>query len=120
MFICVRRLLTVGLILVSLWLGSSYAAAYWMTLRPHARFAEPVPAVPWATFEEHRLTTSDGADIGAWLANGEAGRPAVIVLHGHRGCRTGGLPLAQFFRQRGLPASSQAPRLRNSGGSGPG
>src|SRR4051812_3919596 len=89
-----RRLLAVALILGSLWLGSSFAAAYWLTLRPHARFAEPAPLVSWTKFEEHRLTTGDGEDIGVWFARGQADKPAVLILHGHRGSRTGSLPLA--------------------------
>src|SRR5262249_49183846 len=63
--------------------------------------AEPAPAVAWGTLEEHRLRTSDGKTLGAWFHRGPPDGPAVVVLHGNRGCRGDGLPAAEFFAGRG-------------------
>jgi alpha-beta hydrolase superfamily lysophospholipase len=96
------RLVVIGaLFLVVLWLVVSGIFVYALTRRPHARFAEPAPAVAWGTFEEHRLHTSDGEVLGTWFLRGPAEGPSVIVLHGNRGCRRNGLLAAEFFARQG-------------------
>jgi pimeloyl-ACP methyl ester carboxylesterase len=99
-----RRLRLLGvcaLLLPTLWLLLSLIFVYVLTRRPHARFPEPAPVVAWGTLEEHRLRTSDGETLGAWLHRGSPGGPSVVVLHGNRGCRGAGLPAAEFFAGRG-------------------
>jgi dipeptidyl aminopeptidase/acylaminoacyl peptidase len=99
-----RRLWQLGicaLLLAALWLLSSLVVVYVLTRRPHARFAEPAPALAWGTFEERRLKTSDGETLGAWLQRGPPDGPSVVVLHGYRGCRRDGLPAAEFFAGQG-------------------
>jgi pimeloyl-ACP methyl ester carboxylesterase len=99
-----RRLRWLGmgaLLLVVLWLLISLLFVYSLTRRPHAPFAEPAPTVSWGTFEEHRLRTSDGETLGAWLLHGPADGPSVLILHGNRGCRRDGLLAAEFFAGQG-------------------
>jgi len=99
-----RRLLFLGtcaLLLTALWLLLSLIVVYVLTRRPHARFDEPAPVVAWGVFEEHRLQTRDGETLGAWFHRGSPGGPSVVVLHGNRGCRRDGLPVAEFFAGRG-------------------
>jgi hypothetical protein len=97
-----RRLLILGGcvgFLAALWLSLSLLLVYLLTRRPHAPFAEPAPVVVWASFEEHRLRTGDGEELGAWFHRGAAGRPSVLVLHGNRGCRRDGLPAASVTEE---------------------
>src|SRR5262245_41314887 len=47
-----------------------------------APFAEPIPVADWGRFEQLRLKTSDGLEIGAWLATGSSDRPSVLLVHG--------------------------------------
>jgi pimeloyl-ACP methyl ester carboxylesterase len=102
-----RRLWLLGtwvLLVVALWLLVSLILVYALTRRPHARFAEPAPVVAWGTLEEHQLRTDDGETLGAWFHRGSPGGPSVVVLHGNRGCRGDGLPVAEFFAARGCAA----------------
>jgi alpha-beta hydrolase superfamily lysophospholipase len=96
-----RRLLAGAAMLTVLWLLASFAFVYLLTRRPHARFAEPAPQVAWGKLEEHRLTTSDGEDLGAWYHRSAESGPAVVVLHGFRGCRRNSLAAGEFFAERG-------------------
>jgi alpha-beta hydrolase superfamily lysophospholipase len=89
------------LLLVAVWLLGSLLVVYRLTHRPHALFAEPAPTVSWATIEEHRLQTSDGESIGAWLVRGKPDEPVVLVLHGFRGSRGASLPAAKFYAEQG-------------------
>jgi alpha-beta hydrolase superfamily lysophospholipase len=96
------RLLGIWTLLLStLWLLVSLIIAYTLTRRPHARFSEPAPVVAWGTLEEHRLRTSDGETLGAWLCRGSPEGASVLVLHGNRGCRRNSLPVAEFFAGQG-------------------
>src|SRR5260370_13104745 len=92
-----RWLVICTFLLPALWLLGSLIIVYVLTRRPHARFAEPAPAIAWGTLEEHRLQTSDGESLGAWLHRGPPDGPSVVVLHGNRGCRRDGLMAAEFF-----------------------
>jgi alpha-beta hydrolase superfamily lysophospholipase len=89
------------MIFPAVWLLISVILVFVLTRRPHDRFGEPAPTVPWGTLEEHRIRTRDGETLGCWLYRGLAERPAVVVLHGNRGCRRDGLPAAEFFAQKG-------------------
>jgi fermentation-respiration switch protein FrsA (DUF1100 family) len=85
-----RRLasgLAIALVVVMLWLAGSWLVAYRLTRRPRPWFAEPVPAVPWAKFEAHRLRSRDGHELGAWFYQGRVDAPSVLLLHGNRGSR---------------------------------
>jgi hypothetical protein len=58
-------------LLVAVWLLGSLLLVYKLTHRPHAPFAEPIPAITWGKFEEHQIRTSDGQTLGAvatWLS----------------------------------------------------
>jgi alpha-beta hydrolase superfamily lysophospholipase len=86
-----------AVLLPALWLLVSLTFVYVLTRRPHARFAEPAPAIAWGTLEEHRFRTSDGETLGAWLHRGRPDGASVVLLHGNRGCRRDSLPAAEFF-----------------------
>jgi alpha-beta hydrolase superfamily lysophospholipase len=88
-------------VLVVLWLMISFAAAYRLTHRPRARFAEPAPRVAWGTLENLRIDTGDGQTLGAWFADGRTDAPSVLVLHGNKGSRFNSLPRAGTFAARG-------------------
>jgi alpha-beta hydrolase superfamily lysophospholipase len=98
-----RRLLFLAGLAVGLWLLSSYAVAYRLTRRPRPAFEEPAPAVTWGTVQSLRLTTADGEQLGAWFIDGRADRPAVLLLHGHGGCRCNGLKQAELLASAGCP-----------------
>jgi pimeloyl-ACP methyl ester carboxylesterase len=66
-------------------------------------FAEPPPALAWGTPEPLRLEAADGQEFGAWLIPGEPGRPAVVLLHGHGGCRSCCLKEAELCASAGSP-----------------
>ena len=93
-------LLLLGAIL-TLWLFASLAGAYALTRRSQPPFPEPVPAVGWANFECHRLTTVDGQHIGAWLAVGAADAPAVLLIHGIGASRSACLSRAKMLAAQG-------------------
>lgn len=71
-----------------LWLGSSAVVTWKLTRRSAPQFAESASGVSWGTVEEHRLTTCDGQQIGAWLVRGAPQRGCVLLLHGNGGSRT--------------------------------
>ncbi len=97
------------------WLLVSAAVAYKLTRRPHAPFAEPIPAVSWAAVEPLRLRACDGLEIGAWFMSGSEGGPSVILLHGYNRCRSDSLTLAEMLVHEGY--SVLAITLRSHGDS---
>jgi len=98
-----RRLLIIVVLLAVLgWLGSSGVATWKLTRRPLPPFAEPPPEVDWGRLEPHRLTTSDGQQIGAWLARGDSSRGCVLMAHGIGACRAEFLPLIEFLAGEGF------------------
>ncbi len=97
--------------LVPLWLLVSLAAAYRLTHRSRPRADEPAPRVAWATFEPHRIATSDGHDLGAWFAPGRDDLPSVVLLHGNGGSRGSLLDRAELLAGEGysvLPVTLRA------------
>ena len=100
-----RRTLKAGAVslfaLVVAWLLLSCSAAWLMTRRAHAPFAEPPPSVTGTICEQVRLDTSDGQQLGAWFVQGKEDGPSVIVLHGHRGCRRDMIGLAGMLNAAG-------------------
>ncbi len=96
------KLARISLYLLGVWLGLSGFVAYKLTHRRSAPFAEPVPVVPWARFEAHRLRTDDGHEIGAWYAPGrDESAPVVILIHGNGGQRSHVLSRAQLVAEAG-------------------
>ncbi len=96
-----RRLAALAVLLPLGWFVASLLFVYVLTRRPHARFAQPAPAVSWGTLEEHRLRTRDGETLGAWFLGGPADGPSVLVLHGYRGSRWNSLSAGEFFHVQG-------------------
>lgn len=92
------RSLCVALVL---WIIISWAAAYRLTRRRHARSPEPIPARASKGYEATRLKTRDGEDLGAWYREGEDNRPSVLLLHGNGGNRGNCLATAEIFAAAG-------------------
>ena len=95
-----RRLLAiVALAGLIIWLGSSALVAWKFTRRSGAPFPEPPPQVAWAKVEAHRLETSDGQEIGAWLVRGDPQKGCVLLLHGNGDSRRQMLPVMQCLAE---------------------
>ena len=113
-----RRWAFSGLAVVFLlagWAGSSAYVAYRLTRRAQPVFAEPVPAVTWASWEPVKLTTQDGFSIGAWHSSGEPDKPVIVLLHGNGASRGVTLPVAKCLASAGY--SLLAVSLRGHGDS---
>jgi alpha-beta hydrolase superfamily lysophospholipase len=95
-----RRAIIALTIALVYWLGASGVVAWTLTHRIHGPFAEQLPRLGFPV-ETYRLTTSDGLQLGAWLARGEAGKPAVLLLHGLHGRRGNGIPLMKRLHDDG-------------------
>jgi alpha-beta hydrolase superfamily lysophospholipase len=84
-----RRLLRTLLVVFAAWFLASGFAAWKLTHRPKAAFAEPAPLLAGGVeIVSHRLTTSDGEEIGTWFVRGRPGRGTVVLLHGNGSCRS--------------------------------
>jgi len=79
------------------WLGSSGLVAWKLTRRTRDPFPEPPPAVDSAEVESHRLKTSDGHEIGAWLVRGDRRKGCVLLIHGNGASRHQMLPVMQWL-----------------------
>ncbi len=93
-------LLSLG-VLLTLWLLASLAVAYRFTRRPQPPFSEPLPTADWGEFEPHRLKTSDGQEIGAWLVVGAGDAPSVLLIHGIGASRSACLSRAKMLATDG-------------------
>ena len=93
-------LLALG-VLLTLWLLASLAVAYRLTRRPQPPFPEPLPAADWGKFEPHRLKTSDGQEIGAWLVVGARDAPSILLIHGIGASRSACLSRAKMLATQG-------------------
>ncbi len=97
--------------LTALWLLGSFLVAHRLTRRQGSPFEEPAPRVSWASFEAVRLPTRDGHELGAWFADGRAGAPSVVILHGNGGHRGHSLSRAHLLAGVGcavLPVTFRA------------
>ncbi len=96
-----RWLLALTFVIVG-WLLASVAAAYRLTHRQRPPFAEPSPRVAWGPIESHRIATSDGEEVGAWLVDRRDQAPSVLVLHGNNGSRKNSLGRAEMLASQGF------------------
>ena len=95
-----RRVLAIVILAgLILWLGSSALVAWKFTRRSDAPFAEPPPQVAWANVEGHRVETSDGQQLGAWLVRGDRQKGCVLLLHGNGELRRQMLPVMQWLAE---------------------
>ena len=81
------------------WLGASALVAWKFTRRDRPPFPEPPPQVAWANVEGHRLETSDGQQLGAWLVRGDRQKGCVLLLHGNGSLRGEMLPVMQWLAE---------------------
>ena len=79
-----RRWIIAVLTVLIVWLLVSSVVAFCLTRRPRARFEEPAPSVAWGPLEDHRITTRDGQEIGAWFVMGAAAAVFAAGELGHR------------------------------------
>ncbi len=97
----IRRWLIFAVVACFSWLLISFGVAYKLTRRPRPVFAEPAPNVSWGRLEEHRITASDGEQLGAWYAQEADDGASVLLLHGSRGCRGNSLSRAALLALKG-------------------
>jgi alpha-beta hydrolase superfamily lysophospholipase len=97
---CKRWLVSLA-VLLTVWLLVSLAVAYRLTRRSQPPFSEPLPTVDWATFEPHRLKTSDFQEIGAWLVAGAGNASTVLLIHGIGASRSACLTRAKMLATHG-------------------
>jgi uncharacterized protein len=88
-------------VLVTVWILVSLAVAYRLTRRAQPQFSEPLPTADWGKFEPHRLETSDGQEIGAWLVVGAEDAPTVLLIHGIGASRSACLSRARMLSTQG-------------------
>lgn len=96
-----RFLLTISILLLT-WLASGALAAWKLTRRFGPAVA--VEAKPdWAglSIEDHRIATSDGHQLGAWLVRGHPDRAAILILHGNNASRSASRGVMRFLADRG-------------------
>lgn len=99
-----KRLTILGGAFVAIWLAATYAAVVYMTGRATPLRSEPAPTVVWGAIEPFRLKSADGQELGAWFIPGRrSDLPAVLILHGNGGSRTGCLPEAELLAGAGAP-----------------
>ena len=96
-----RSMIMLSVILLG-WCVISLIVAYRLTHRLRPRFEEQVPRLARGVFENHRLKTSDGEEIGAWFIDGCDDSPSVLVLHGNGGSRMSSLSRANIFTSIGF------------------
>jgi alpha-beta hydrolase superfamily lysophospholipase len=83
-----RKLLAIVLLAGLIgWLAASALVAWEFTHRSRAPFPELPPVVAWGKVEPHRLATSDGQELGAWLVRGDSQKGSVLLLHGNGSSR---------------------------------
>ena len=96
-----QRVMVASAILCFAWLLVSAAVAYRLTHRLKPQIPESVPTLAWARLENHRISTRDGEDLGAWFINGRDNAPGVLILHGHKGKRGNSLSRAEILAAQG-------------------
>jgi uncharacterized protein len=79
------------------WLVSSALVVRGFTRRFRPAFPEPPPTVAGQLAEPHRITTSDGQEIGAWFVRGKPDKGAVLLLHGINASRGQMLPVMELL-----------------------
>ena len=94
-----RRLLITVLAGLVIWLATSALVTWKFTRRSGGPFPEPPPEVAWAKLEAHRLKTSDGQELGAWLVRGDPQKGCVLLLHGNGGSRREMLLVMQYLAE---------------------
>ncbi len=110
-----RRAIRLLLVALVTWLATS-AVATWILVRRHRpRYLEPIAAEDSKRFQDLRVSTRDGADLGAWFVPAPHADVAVLVLHGQGGSRTIEAPDVRFFADHGLAVL--CPSLRAHGDS---
>lgn len=82
-----RILLLILGVILTCWLGISYAVTKSLTSRKTRRQPEPIPADVGVALQDVRIQCRDGIELGAWLFEGDADQPCLILLHGNGGSR---------------------------------
>ena len=82
------------------WLAASGVMMWKLTHRRREAAPEPLPEVAWANFEEHRLSTTDGEQLGVWLIRRDRPRGCVLVLHANGGSRSSSIRVVRFIAEQ--------------------
>jgi uncharacterized protein len=91
----------VAVVAFVVWLVSSALVVRGFTQRFKPPFPEPPPTVAGRLAESHRITTSDGQEIGAWFVRGQPDKAAVLLLHGINASRGQMLPVMELLAKAG-------------------
>ena len=110
-----RWLIVASMVLLVGWIGSATLVVHRLTRRERPPFPEAPPEIGWGRIEEHRLATSDGEELEAWLVRGPPEGPSVVVLHGKGGSCAASLGRAELLAELG--ASPLVISLRAHGSS---
>jgi uncharacterized protein len=102
----IKWLVTLTVLGLISWLGSSYWVAYRYTHRSQPIADEKIPTIAWGDIEPFRLTTVDREQIGAWFIEGREKQPVVLLLHGNGACRSTCLGPAELLASAGCAVLS--------------
>lgn len=84
------------------WIAVSGVVTWKLVQRERPPRVERVPEGYADQLRPLRLTASDGIEVGAWLREGQPGRPAVVLVHGNGGSRTQMLGTQLLLGDQGL------------------
>lgn len=97
-----RWLLRLGVSALLIWLGVSGAATWRLSHRERPVHPELVPPAWASELQTLRLLADDGVQFGAWFQAGRDGLPAVVLVHGNGGSRSGMLAIQLMLHDQGL------------------
>lgn len=95
----VKILIAAGLILIMLWLGLSFGAA-WYIVRPHPRSFGDDKTLAGKAVEPVTVRTEDGISLSAWYLQNTTNR-GVLLMHGYTADRRQLEDHAEYYFSRG-------------------
>jgi uncharacterized protein len=101
-----RFLVLMAILALGGWLASTAVVAKKFTQRRRPLSPTKTPKVSWGNIEDHRLKTSDGQEIGAWLVRGKPDKPCTLLLHGVLSSRRNMLRVMECLAEAGCTVMS--------------
>jgi pimeloyl-ACP methyl ester carboxylesterase len=98
------------------WIAISGTVTWRLVQRERPPRIERVPEGYADLIKPLRLTASDGVEVGAWLREGQPGRPAVVLVHGNGGSRTQMLNTQLLLGDQGLTTLALTVRAHGDAG----
>ncbi len=97
-----RAVLRWTILTLLLWCVVSLSLSAYLTSRRTPHLIENVTLLADFTYEQMRLPTADGLEIGSWFFPGQKTQPVVLILHGNFSCRQNCQHHAQWLLEEGL------------------